>query len=62
MYREVLHKRLERKKEKLAELLGGGINTPDEKRMFVEMKATIEELESVIDIAETLLEHQAEDK
>lgn len=58
MYKEVLQKRLERKKEKLAELLEGGINTPDEKRMFVELKATIEELESIIDIAETLLEHQ----
>ncbi len=62
MYKEVLEKRLQRKREKFNELLAGGIQTPDEKRMFVELKATIEELESVIDIADTLLEHQADDK
>ena len=49
-------------RERFNELLEGGIQTPDEKRMFVELKATIEELESIIDIADTLLEHQADDK
>lgn len=62
MYKEVLEKRLQRKRERFNELLEGGIQTPDEKRMFVELKATIEELESIIDIADTLLEHQADDK
>lgn len=56
MYKEVLIKRLQRKQDKLDKLLGGGIATPDEKRMFIELKATIEELESIIDMADTLFE------
>lgn len=62
MYKEVLQKRLERKREKLNQLISGSINSPEEKRVFIELKATIEELENIIDIAETLLEHQIEDK
>ncbi len=58
IYREVIVKRLNRKKAEL-ELSRKGIEieaTPTEKRKFVELKAKVEELETVIDIADSLCE------
>lgn len=58
VYREVISKRLERKKEELKEVEKEleGVPTGAEKRKYVELKAKIEELETVIDIADSLIE------
>lgn len=60
IYREVISKRLERKKEQLKELErivnGDGVATPVEKRKFIELKAVIQELENVLDIADSMFE------
>jgi predicted DNA-binding protein YlxM (UPF0122 family) len=58
IYRETLVKRLKRKNEKLAEVEKDleGVSTGADKRRFVELKAQIDELETVIDIADSLTE------
>lgn len=56
---EILNKRLDRKKVQLSELetimSSGGQMTPADNRKYIELKANIQELETVIDLAETLL-------
>lgn len=56
---EILRKRLERKKLELKEietvLSGGGVTTAVENRKFIELKAVIQEIETTIDLAETIL-------
>jgi len=58
IYKDVLKKRLERKKAQIAELERNveGLATSIEKRKFIELKAVIQELENVIDIAESMFE------
>lgn len=58
-YIEVLKKRLERKNAQLKELetIGDLLSTVD-KRKFVELKAVIQELETVIDLAESMLDQE----
>lgn len=55
-YKEVLEKRLQRKKEQLAELENQteGLATAQDKRKYIELKAIVNELENCIDIAESL--------
>lgn len=58
IYREVISKRLKRKKEQY-ELIKKSMEmeaTPAEKREYVDLKAEIKELETVLDIADTLSE------
>jgi hypothetical protein len=56
-YKEVLEKRLARKKEELQkiETTTEGLATVVDKRKFVELKAIVNELENCIDIAESML-------
>lgn len=56
---EILKKRLERKKQELKDietvLAGGGVTTAVENRKFIELKAVIQEIETTLDLAETML-------
>ena len=65
IYKEVLEKRLARKKEQLAEIerQTEGLATPVDKRKYIELKAVVNELENCIDIAESMirLEKREED-
>ncbi len=63
MYKDVLTKRLNRKREQLAELEKQmnsveGITTNHDKRRYIELKAVVQELESIADIAETMAEYE----
>jgi hypothetical protein len=64
IYKEVLEKRLARKKNELERIEsiidGGGLATAVEKRKFVELKAIVNELENCIDIAESMLKLEQE--
>ena len=57
IYKEVLEKRLARKKEQLAEIekQTEGLATPVDKRKYIELKAVVNELENCIDIAESMV-------
>ena len=59
---EIIKKRLERKNEQLKEVETimelGGQSTATDKRKFIELKSVIQELENVIDIAESMLEDE----
>jgi hypothetical protein len=65
IYKEVLEKRLARKKEQLAEIerQTEGLATPVDKRKYIELKAVVNELENCLDIAESMirLEKREED-
>jgi hypothetical protein len=56
---EILKKRLDRKNQQIKELetIGDLLSTVD-KRKFVELKAVIQELETVIDLAESMLDQE----
>lgn len=56
IYKEVLEKRLARKKEQLAEIekQPEGLATPVDKRKYIELKAVVNELENCIDMAESM--------
>lgn len=59
MYKELLKKRLERKKQELSTIeesinMGGVVAV--EKKKYIELKAVINELENIIDMAETMFE------
>ena len=59
IYKEVLEKRLARKKEQLAEIErkmndGNDIATSQDKRKYIELKAVVNELENCIDMAESM--------
>lgn len=58
IYKEVIAKRLERKKAQLKELEQSieGVATNVDKRKFIELKAVIQELENVLDIADSMFE------
>jgi len=57
---EIIKKRLERKNEQLKEVEAimelGGQSTATDKRKYIELKSVIQELENVIDLAESMLE------
>lgn len=58
MYKEIIEKRLQRKREQLKEIqdiMQHGEVTAVEKRNYVEHKAVVLELENVLDLAETML-------
>lgn len=58
MYKEIIEKRLRRKREQLKEIeaiMQQGEVTQAEKKNYMEHKAVILELENVLDLAETLL-------
>lgn len=59
IYKEVLEKRLARKKEQLVEIErkmndGNDIATAQDKRKYIELKAVVNELENCIDMAESM--------
>lgn len=60
IYKEVLEKRLARKKEQLAEIemamnSANDIITAQDKRKYIELKAVVNELENCLDIAESMM-------
>ena len=60
IYKEVLEKRLARKKEQLAEIemamnSANDIITAQDKRKYIELKAVVNELENCLDIAESMI-------
>lgn len=58
MYKEIIEKRLQRKRDQLKEIeaiMQQGEVTQAEKKNYMEHKAVILELENVLDLAETLL-------
>lgn len=66
IYREVLAKRLERKKEQLNQLEGvidgGGLATAVDKRKYIELKAIVNELENCLDMADSMFKFNQEEK
>ena len=61
MYKEIIRKRLERKTEQLKEaerIMSQGDVTSSEKRKFMELKAVVQELENILDIAETMFKDE----
>ncbi len=67
IYKEVLEKRLARKKEQLAEIekamnSGNDIITAQDKRKYIELKAVVNELENCLDIAESMMKLEKGEK
>lgn len=67
IYKEVLEKRLARKKEQLAEIekamnSGNDIITAQDKRKYIELKAVVNELENCLDIAESMIKLEKGEK
>lgn len=58
IYRDVLSKRLERKRQQLAELEkqvnSEGVSSSVEKRKYIELKAIVNELENCLDMADSM--------
>lgn len=58
IYKEVLEKRLARKREQLAEIErqinSEGVSGSVDKRKYIELKAVVNELENCIDMAESM--------
>lgn len=65
IYREVLAKRLERKRQQLAELEklvnSEGVASSVEKRKFIELKAVVNELENCLDMADSMFKFENDD-
>lgn len=67
IYRDVLAKRLERKRQQLAELekvieSGNDITTSQDKRKYIELKAIVNELENCLDMADSMFKFNKEEK
>ncbi|RHU31029.1 hypothetical protein DXD68_04370 [Parabacteroides sp. TM07-1AC] len=67
IYRDVLSKRLERKRQQLAELeikMNGveSLSTTVDKRKYIELKAIVNELENCLDMADSMFKFSKEDK
>ena len=67
IYRDVLSKRLERKRQQLAELeikMNGveSLSTTVDKRKDIELKAIVNELENCLDMADSMFKFNKEDK
>lgn len=61
MYKDIIRKRLERKQEQLKEVedvMKEGVVTSSEKRKYMELKAVVQELENILDIAETMFQNE----
>lgn len=65
IYREVLSKRLERKRSQLIELErlvnSEGVTSSIEKRKFIELKAIVNELENCLDMADSMFKFNSDD-
>lgn len=66
IYREVLAKRLERKRQQLAELeikMNGveSLPTTVDKRKYIELKAIVNELENCLDMADSMFKFHNND-
>ncbi len=65
IYREVLSKRLERKRSQLIELErlvnSEGVASSIEKRKFIELKAIVNELENCLDMADSMFKFNSDD-
>ncbi len=65
IYREVLAKRLERKRQQLVELErlvnSEGVASSVEKRKFIELKAIVNELENCLDMADSMFKFNNND-
>ena len=63
-YKEVIEKRLSRKREQLAELEkqinSEGVSGSVDKRKYIELKAVVTELENCIDLADSLVKLEAD--
>lgn len=59
---EIIKKRLERKNQQLKEIESimelGGQSSATDKRKFIELKSVIQELETVLDLAESMLSEE----
>lgn len=66
IYKEVLEKRLARKKEQLAEIErqinSEGVSGSVDKRRYIELKAVVNELENCLDIAESMMKLEKGEK
>lgn len=66
IYREVLAKRLERKRLQLAELErqinSEGVSSLVDKRKYIELKAIVNELENCLDMADSMFKFSKEEK
>lgn len=67
IYREVLAKRLERKRQQLAEIetkMNGVESMPTtvDKRKYIELKAIVNELENCLDMADSMFKFNKEEK
>ena len=66
IYREVLAKRLERKRLQLAELErqinSEGVSSSVDKRKYIELKAIVNELEKCLDMADSMFKFSKEEK
>lgn len=66
IYRDVLSKRLERKRQQFAELEkqvnSEGISSSVDKRKYIELKAIVNELENCLDMADSMFKYSKEDK
>lgn len=66
IYREVIAKRLERKRQQLAEIEklinSEGVASSVDKRKYIELKAVVLELENCIDIADSMFKFSKEDE
>ena len=66
IYREVLAKRLERKRKQLGELErqinSEGVSSSVDKRKYIELKAIVNELENCLDMADSMFKFSKEEK
>jgi hypothetical protein len=66
IYREVLAKRLERKRKQLVELErqinNEGVSSSVDKRKYIELKAIVNELENCLDMADSMFKFSKEEK
>lgn len=66
IYREVLAKRLERKRKQFMELErqinSEGVSSSADKRKYIELKAIVNELENCLDMADSMFKFSKEEK
>lgn len=66
IYREVLAKRLERKRKQFMELErqinSEGVSSSEDKRKYIELKAIVNELENCLDMADSMFKFSKEEK
>ena len=66
IYREVLAKRLERKRKQFMELErqinSEGVSSLVDKRKYIELKAIVNELENCLDMADSMFKFSKEEK